>query len=178
VRSARGGVLAHHELQEERDRDQSRSQGERHVFCGTAVLCGTHSSGSILKLSRRLVFLAKDETAAKIIQQALKQRALEVRFETGVAMPNRTDQQEFTKALRSAAVRAAHAAKIELAGRRLSATLTLEPDQAELRGMAKLLDARAEKAKRAADVLLGLAEGKLPTRADLEGFQTPASDAN
>jgi len=143
-----------------------------------AVLCGTHSSGSILKSSRRLVFVAKDETAAKVIRQALKQRALEVRFEAGVAMPNRADQQEFTKALRSAAARAAHAAKLELAGRRLTATLTLEPDQAELRGMAKLLDARAERAKRAAGVVLGLAEGKLPTAAELEGFQAPANEAN
>jgi hypothetical protein len=138
-----------------------------------AVFCGTQVSGSILNSSRRLVFLARDEAAAGAIESALKQRALEVRFEVGVAQPNRPDQQEFTQAMRATAARSARSAKIELQGRHLSFAATLAPNAAELLGMAKLLDARAALAKRAADVVQGLAEGKLPTARELEGLGAP-----
>jgi len=136
-----------------------------------ALFCGTQAAGSMLNASRRLVFLAKDETGAQVIRGALKQRALEVRFEAGISMPDRPEQQEFTKAMRSAAARAARAATIELEGRRLSVMLSLEPNAAEMRSMAALLDARAAKAKQAAEVVRGLAEGKLPTAGELERFR-------
>lgn len=131
------------------------------------LLCGTHSSGSISNASRRLVFVAKDEAAARTIRAPLTQRALEVRFESGVAVPKGSAQYEFNEAMRSTAARSARAAKIEVIGRRLSVTLTLEPNDAERRGMSKLLDARAAKAKLAAAIVKGLAQGKLPTPEEL-----------
>jgi len=157
--------------------DETNRQRILDAINNNASLCGSQASGSILHSTRRLLFMAKDDAAAAAIQRALKVRALEVRFEAGVALPNRPDQQEYNKAMRSAAARAAHGAQIELAGRRLSVTLTLEPNQAETRAMAKLLDARAARAKSAADVVLALAEGKLPTAQQLETFRTPVSPA-
>jgi hypothetical protein len=154
--------------------DETSRQRVLDAINRNALLCGSQSSGSILHSSRRLSFLAKDEAAAAAIQQALKQRALEVRFEAGVALPTRADQQEFNKAMRSAAARTAHSAQLELVGRRLSVTLTLAPNVAETRAMANFLDARAARAKAAADVVLGLAEGRLPTAEQLKGFQVPA----
>ena len=153
--------------------DETSRQRVLDAINDNAVLCGTQASGSILSSSRRLSFVAKDETAAQVIRAALKQRGLEVRFEVGVAQPNRTDQRDFTKAMRSAAARAAGSAKLEGEGRRVSVTLTLAPNPAELRGMAELLDVRATKAKQAADIVLGLADGKLPTAQQLEAFRGP-----
>jgi hypothetical protein len=138
-----------------------------------ALLCGSQSSGSIQRSSRRLVFLAKDEAVAAVIAQALKLRALEVRFEAGILLPNRPAQQEFNKAMRSAASRTARAAQLEVVGRRLSVTLILEPNQTETRAMSKFLDARAARAKTAAEVVLRLAEDRLPTAEQLEGFRAP-----
>jgi len=139
----------------------------------SAILCGTRLSGSILNASRQMVFLARDEAAADAIQSALQQRAIEVRYEAGVAQPNRPEQEVFTQALRAAAARSARSAKIERRGRLLSVTATLAPSPAELRDMARLLDARAARAKRVAEVVQGLAEGKLPTAQALEGLGEP-----
>ena len=150
--------------------DETSRQRVLDAINRNALLCGSQSSGSLLHSSRRLSFVAKDDAAAAAIQQALKQRALEVRFEAGVALRTRPEQQEFNKAMRSAAARTAHSAQLELAGRRLSVTLTMVPNAAETRAMAKFLDARAARAKAAADVVLGLAEGRLPTAEQLKGF--------
>jgi hypothetical protein len=154
--------------------DETSRQRVLDAINRNAQLCGSQSSGSILHSRRRLSFLAKDEAAAAAIQQALKQRALEVRFETGVAMPTRPDQQEFNKAMRTAAARTAHNARLEIVGRRLSVTLTLVPNTPETRAMANFLDARAARAKAAAELVLALAEGGLPTAEQLKSFQAPA----
>jgi hypothetical protein len=154
--------------------DETSRQRVLDAINRNALLCGNQSSGSLLHSNRRLLFLAKDEAAATAIQQALKQRALEVRFEAGVALPTRPERQEFNKAMRSAAARAAHDAKFEVVGRRLSVTLTLAPNAAEARAMANFLDARAARAKAAAEVVLGLADGRLPTAQELESFRVPA----
>ena len=155
--------------------DETNRQRVLDAINRNALFCGSQSSGSILESSRRLLFVAKDEAAATAISQALKQRALEIRFETGVATPNRPDQQEFNKAMRSAAARTAHDARLEVVGRRLSVTLNLAPNQAEKHAMAKRLDARAARAKAAAEVVLGLAEGRLPTAEQLASFQPPSN---
>jgi hypothetical protein len=153
--------------------DETNRQRVLDAINDNALFCGTHSSGAILNASRRLVFVAKDETAARALQAALKQRALEVRFEPGAVVPKGSDQEAFNDAMRSAASRAARSAKLELAGRRLSMTVTLEPDATERRGMENSLDARAEKARRAAAVVLGLADGKLPAAQELGAFRAP-----
>jgi len=153
--------------------DETNRQRVLDAINDNATLCGTQSSGSLLNASRRLVFLAKDDAAARAIQAALKQRALQVRSEAGGVAPKGSPAQEFGDAMRSVAARAARSAKVELEGRRLSTTMTLEPNGAELRGMSKLLDARAARAKQAAEVVLGLAEGKLPTADQLERFALP-----
>jgi len=154
--------------------DETSRQRVLDAINRNAQLCGSQASGSILHSSRRLSFWAKDEAAAAAIQQALKQRALEVRFEAGVAMPTRADQREFNKAMRTAAARTAHNARLEVVGRRLSVTLTLVPNAEETRAMAKFLDARAARAKAAAELVLALAEGRLPTAEQLKSFQLPA----
>ena len=93
-------------------------------------------------------------------------------------MTDRPNWQEFTKAMRSAAARAASNAQIEVEGSSLSVTLTLAPNAVEKRAMAKLLDARALKAKQAADVVRGLAEGKLPTAGELASFRAAPGGGN
>jgi hypothetical protein len=138
------------------------------------ALCGMHASGSVLNPSRRLVLLAKDEAAAKAIAVALKRRALESRHEAVAAPAGREEQIEFDKARHAAAVRAGRNAKLELNGRRLSATVVTEPNEAELRVMSKLLDARRASAKHAAEVIRELAEGRLPSAEQLEAFAAPA----
>ena len=155
--------------------DETNRQRVLDAINDNAVLCGMQSGGSITKLERRFVFLAKDEVGAKVIQSALKRRAFEVRFEAGVALQNRPDQTAFNKAVRSAAARAARSAKFELDGRRLSVTLALEPNAAELSGMAGVLDTRKAMAQRAAEVVKGLLAGTLPSAAALESVAgTPA----
>lgn len=153
--------------------DETNRQRVLDAVNDNALFCGTHSSGSILNASRRLVFVAKDETAARALEAALKRRALEVRFESGAVVAKGSDQEAFNDAMRSAAARAARTAKLELAGRRLSMTLTLDPDGTERRSMGPSLDARADKAKRAAAVVLKLSEGTLPGAGELEAFRAP-----
>jgi len=92
-------------------------------------------------------------------------------------LPSRPEQQEFNRAMRSAAARTARAARLEVVGRHVSVSLVLLPNQAEMRDMGRFLDVRAARAKAAADVVLGLAEGRLPTARELEGFQPPAGRA-
>lgn len=138
-----------------------------------AILCGTQASGSILNMSRRLVFLAKDDAAAQTIRAALKQRAIAVRFELGATEPDDDAHKDFNAAMRSAAGRAGRSAKFEFSGRRLSATVTIDPTAAEKQEMAKFLDEKAAKAKRAAEIVQGLADGKFPTGAELEAFRPP-----
>ena len=157
--------------------DETNRQRVLDAINRNALFCGSQSSGSILSSSRRLLFLAKDEAAAAAISQALRQRALEVRLESGVSLPSRPEQQEFNRAMRSAAARTARAARLEVVGRHVSVSLVLLPNQAEMRDMGKFLDVRAARAKAAADVVLGLAEGRLPTARELEGFQPPAGRA-
>ncbi|HKO53459.1 MAG TPA: hypothetical protein VJV79_37375 [Polyangiaceae bacterium] len=157
--------------------DETSRQRVLDAINKNALFCGSQSSGTILDSSRRLLFLAKDAAGAAAISQALKQRALEVRFETGVALPTRPERQEFNKAMRSAAVRTAHSARLEVVGPRLSVTLTLVPNDAETRAMASFLDARAARAKAAAEVVLGLVEGRLPTAEHLQSFQVPSGRA-
>jgi hypothetical protein len=157
--------------------DETNRQRVLDAINRNALFCGSQSSGSILSSSRRLLFLAKDEAAAAAIAQALKQRALEVRFETGVSLASRPDQQEFNRAMRWAAARTARAARLEVVGRHVSVTLALLPNPAEIRDMAKFLDGRGARAKAAAAVVLGLAEGRLPTVQELESFQPPAGRA-
>lgn len=155
--------------------DETNRQRVLDAINDNASFCGTQSDGSIMNARRRLVFLGKDEARAQAIESALRRRALEVRFEAGIALPNRPEQNAFNKALRSAAARAAKSAKIEREGRRLSVTLSVEPNAAELLGMAKLLDNRKAMAARAAEVVQGLVAGKLPSPEQLEGFSgTPA----
>jgi hypothetical protein len=156
--------------------DETNRQRVLDAINDNAVLCGMQASGSVLNPTRRMLFLTKDGAAAETIRSALKRRALEVRLESGLKMP--THQEEFTKALRSAVARAGAAAKFELEGRRLAVTLSVKPNAAELQGMGKLLDARAALAKQAADVVRGLAEGKLPSASALESFRVPPSGAN
>lgn len=143
-----------------------------------ALWCGTRASGSLLDATRRLVFLGKDEAAARAIQAALKQRSLEVSVEAGTALKKGSPQQRFTDAMRSAAGRAARSAKIERGGARLSLALNLEPSDEELKAMAGLLDARAERAKQAAEIVRGLAAGTLPTAAALASFRADATSMN
>jgi hypothetical protein len=150
--------------------DETNRQRVLDAINDNAAWCGMHSSGALPNASRRFVFSTKDEKGARAIQAALKQRALEVRFESGADLTKRPEQQAFNEAMRSAAARTARAAKFELSGARLSVTMTLDPSAAELRGMAPFLDARAAKAKRAAAVVQGLAEGRLPTAEELTGF--------
>lgn len=139
-----------------------------------AQVCGTHAFGSLLNPGRRYVFLAKNEVGAKVIEAALKRRGFELRFESGVALPENKDRAAFDKALRSAASRAIKQAEIERDGARLSLTVSVKPSAAELQRLAPLLDARAALAKQAAQIVRGLAEGKPPSAAQLEPF-APAS---
>jgi hypothetical protein len=157
--------------------DETNRQRVLDAINDNATFCGTEADGSILNARRRLVFLAKDEARARVIESALKQRALQVRFEAGINLANRPEQNEFNKALRSAAARAARAATFERSGRRLSVTLSVEPNPAEQVGMAKLLDLRKAMATRAAEVVRGLVAGKLPSSQQLEGFVTAATSA-
>jgi hypothetical protein len=150
--------------------DETNRQRALDAINDNAVLCGTHAAGSLLDASRRLVFVGKDDVATQAIEAALKRRALEVRFESGAARGQGGDQRLFSEAMRSAAARTARSAKIERAGRRLSVTMTLEPNSAEKRDMAPFLDGRASKAKLAAGIVEGLAQGKLPTPRELEAF--------
>ncbi|HEV8551706.1 MAG TPA: hypothetical protein VGQ57_21810, partial [Polyangiaceae bacterium] len=64
----------------------------------------------------------------------------EVRFESGAPVAKGSPRQEFNDAMRATVARAGNAAKVELVGRRLSVTVTLEPNEAEKRAMARLLD--------------------------------------
>lgn len=143
--------------------DETNRQRVLDAINDNSVLCGSESSGSLLNASRRMVFLAKDDDGARAVQKALARRALEVRLEPGVAVTKGSPEQAFGDAMRSAVARAARAAKTELAGRRLSVTVTLAPNEAEKRAMGKLFEARAAKAKRAAEVVQGLASGQLPS---------------
>lgn len=157
--------------------DETNRQRVLDAINDNATFCGTQSDGSILNARRRWVFVAKDEARARAIESALKQRALQVRFEAGISLANRPEQNEFNKALRSAAARAARSAKFEREGRRLSVTLSVAPNPIEQAGMAKLFDVRKAMAARAAEVVRGLVDGKLPSSQRLEGFMTTAAAA-
>jgi hypothetical protein len=159
--------------------DETSRQRVLDAINDNAVLCGADWSGSVLTPSRRLLFVAKDEASVKAIEAALKRRASEARVEPGVARQQRPEQKEFDKAMRSAGSRAAKSATFELQGRRLTVTLAVAPNEAETRAMSKLLELRKANAQRAAEVVRGLSEGKLPTAQQLEGFlaSSPADAA-
>jgi hypothetical protein len=139
-----------------------------------AVLCGTEWWGSVLNPSRRLVFVAKDETSARVIAGALKRRASEASREAVPVKAKDKEQSDFDEARHSAGARAARTAKLEVEGRRLSVTVAVAPTDAELRAMSKLLDTRRMTAKRAAEVVRNLAEGRMPSAEELAAFGAPA----
>jgi hypothetical protein len=142
-----------------------------------AVLCGTQAWGTVVRLSRRLVFVAKSETAALTLAGALKRRNSEASRQAFTSLSHRKPQVEFDQARRSAEARALRNAKLEVDGVRVSMTLTVEPNEAEYRAMSPLLDERRDAAKRAAAVVQNLAEGTLPPAAELASYMaTTASD--
>jgi len=141
------------------------------------LLCATQSWGSILKTVRRYLFVAKDAAAAQTILDALKRRAVDASREAVAAPATRPEQTEFDAARHSAGARAARSAKFELAGNRLSATLDVAPNAAELRAMARVLDERRAAGKRAAELIRNLAEGKLPSAEQLATFARALPDS-
>jgi hypothetical protein len=158
--------------------DETSRQRVLDAVNDNTALCGTHSWGPVSSPNRRLVFVAKDEAAAKTIAAALKRRALEASNEAVASAPNREAKTEFDKARHSVGARAARAAKIAIEGRRLSVTVAAAPNDAELRAMSKLFDERRAKAKSAASVVRNLAEGKLPSAGELDAFRAPSQAAD
>jgi hypothetical protein len=153
--------------------DETSRQRVLDAINDNTVLCGTEWWGSVLNPSRRLVFVAKDEAAARVIAGALKRRASEASREAVAVKAKRKEQSAFDEARHAAGARAARSAKLDLKGRRLSVTVAVEPNAAELRAMSSLLDARRATAKRAAEVVRNLAEGKLPSAEELGTFLAP-----
>ena len=121
------------------------------------------------------MFVAKNEAAALTLTAALKRRNAEARRQTFTSLSHRKAQVEFDEARRSAEARALQDADVERQGMRVSVTLTVEPNEAELRAMAPLLDERRATAQRAAAVVRNLAEGKLPPATELVTYISPAA---
>jgi hypothetical protein len=151
--------------------DETSRQRVLDAVNDNALLCGTLSSGSVIRPTRRLVFVAKDEAAAQIIAAALKRRALEASNEAVATAQKAETQTEFDKARHSVLARAARAAKPELVKNRLSVTVAFEPNAAELSAMSTLFDERRAASKRAAAIIRNLAAGKQPSREELETFR-------
>jgi hypothetical protein len=160
--------------------DETSRQRVLDAVNDNTVLCGTQASGSMLNVSRRFMFVAKNEVAALTLAAALKRRAAEVSGIVSASLSKREEQVAFDEARRAAGVRAVRSAKLEIDGLRLSATVTVEPNETELRAMSKLLDERRETARRAATVVRNLAEGILPSGVELATYAatTPSMDAN
>lgn len=155
--------------------DETSRQRVLDAINDNAVLCGSRSWGSFLNPTRELAFVAKDEIAALVMGAALKRRAAEV---SRLVMPlksNNEAQVAFDEARLSAGSRTWRNAKVEVKGRRLSMTLTIEPNDTERQAMSRLLDERRETARQAAAVVRSLVEGKLPTVAELAPFRPPAT---
>jgi hypothetical protein len=155
--------------------DETSRQRALDAVNDNAVLCGTRAWGSIVSLERELVFLAKNEVSAQVLAAALKRRDVEASAQTLVALPQRENQMAFDEARRSAEARALRGAKIEVQGLRVSAAFTVEPNAAEFHAMSPLLDERRATARRAAALLRNLADGKLPSAAELATYLAPAT---
>jgi hypothetical protein len=140
-----------------------------------AVFCGTQAWGTIVSLNRRLVFVAKDEESAQALAAALKRRNAEASRQAFTSLAHREVQVEFDQARRSAEARALRSAKLETQGLRVAMTLTVEPNEAEFHDMSPLLDERRATAQRAAAIVRNLAEGTLPTAAELATYLPPSA---
>lgn len=140
-----------------------------------AELCGTQAWGSIVNLNRRLVFVAKSKVSALVLAAALKRRNVEASHQAFISLSHRIAQMDFDKARRSAEARALQGAKIEADGLRVSMSLSVLPNEAELRAMSALLDERRATAQRAAAVVRNLAEGKPPPAQELAAYMTPTA---
>lgn len=109
----------------------------------------------------------------------LKRRNAEARRQTFTSLSQKKTQVEFDEARRSAEARALKVANVEVQGLRVSVTLTVQPNEAELGAMSPLLDERRATARRAAAVVRDLAEGKLPPATELATYIAPtASDVD
>jgi len=156
--------------------DETSRQRVLDAVNDNAVLCGTQAWGSVVRLSRRLVFVARDEAAARTLAAALKRRNAEASRQAFTSLSRRKAQVEFDGARRSAEARALRSAKLELDGLRVSMTLTVEPNDSEYRAMSPLLDERRTTARRAAAVVKNLAAGKLPPAEELATWMAASSD--
>jgi hypothetical protein len=154
--------------------DETSRQRALDAANDNAVLCGTQAWGNIVSLNRRLVFLAKDETAAQVLAAALRRRGVEASAQSLVSLSQRESQLAFDEARRSAEARAFRGAKLEVQGLRVSLTLTVEPNEAEFHAMSPLLDERRATAQRAAALVRNLAAGKLPSAEELATYLPPA----
>lgn len=153
--------------------DETSRQRVLDAVNDNAVLCATRSWGTFLNPSRELAFVAKDETAALVLAAALRRRAVEAAAQVMPTTSRRDVQVAFDNAYLAAAARTWRSAKVEVKGVRLSMTLTIEPSEAEQRAMSRLLDERQKTAQQAAAVVRSLADGKLPSAAELEPFAAP-----
>jgi hypothetical protein len=153
--------------------DETSRQRVLDAVNDNAVLCGTQAWGTIVSLNRRLVFLAKDETAAEVLAAALKRRNVEASAQVFASLSHRENQLAFDEARRSAEARALRGAKLEVQGRRVITTITVEPNEAEFHAMSPLLDERRETARRAAGLVRDLADGKLPSAEELATYLAP-----
>ncbi len=140
-----------------------------------AVVCGTQAWGNIVNLNRRLVFVAKDETAAQALAAALKRRNAEASRQAFTSLSHREAQVEFDEARRSAEARALRTALLEVQGNRVAMTLSVTPNEAEFHAMSPLLDERRATAQRAAALIRNLVAGTLPSQAELATYLAPAT---
>jgi len=141
-----------------------------------AALCGTQAWGNVVSLNRRLVFVAKNKISALVLAAALRRRNVEASRQVFTSLSQRKAQLEFDQARRSAEARALQGAKIELDGLRVSMTLTVQPNEAESRAMAPLLDERRATARKVAAIVRELAEGKPPPAQELAAYAAPPSN--
>jgi len=156
--------------------DESSRQRALDAVNDNAVLCGTQAWGSVLNLSRKLTFIAKNRTAALVVAAALKRRAFEASRQVPTAISRVEAQKAFDEARYSAEARALRDAKLESEGTRVTFMVNVQPNAAELRAMSELLDERRATAQQAAAVVRVLAEGKLPSDEQISPLMTPAAD--
>lgn len=155
--------------------DETSRQRALDAANDNAVLCGTQAWGNIVSLNRRLVFVAKNEVAAQVLAAALKRRNAEASRQSFTSLSQREAQVRFDEARRSAEARALQNAKLEVNGVRVSMQLSVVPNEAELHAMSPLLDERRATAQRAAVLVRKLAEGTLPSEAELATYLAPAT---
>lgn len=156
--------------------DETSRQRVLDAVNDNTVLCGTLASGNVVNLNRRLVFVAKNKISALVLAGALRRRNVEASRQVFTSLSNRKEQVDFDMARRSAEARALQAGKIEIDGLRVSVSLTVQPNDAESRAMAPLLDERRATAERAAAVVRNLLEGKPLPAAELAAYIAPTAD--